>query len=400
MRIGFLFNHEQTHQIAHSLPVAVALSRLAPDLPVTLLSGSATQTAEIRRLAARLPEHRCALVELAAAERPAWPLRLLGRLAPVDRFANLRANLELFAGFDVLVVPEKTSLFLKTRFGLSHLKFVHTRHGAGDRAVGFDSASGRFDLVLMSGPKIRDRLRAAGQLDHTRWAIVGYPKFDTVDLAAKPDLFGNGRPTVLYNPHPSPHLSSWYRMGREILEFFYRSQDYNLIFAPHVMLFERSLSISLDPLSIARPGRIPARYRDCSHMLIDTGSPASTDMTYTLAADIYLGDASSQIYEFLVRPRPCLFANPNRLTWQGDANFAHWQAGPVFETLDRLAPLLGQAEADFAAFRPVQERLFSYSFDLTAEPSGQRAAQALLDWLADTGTWTGAATGGGDRRVV
>lgn len=29
-------------------------------------------------------------------------------------------------------------------------------------------------------------------------------------------------------------------------------------------------------------------------------------MTYTPAADIYLGDVSSQSYEFLLDPRPCL----------------------------------------------------------------------------------------------
>ena len=27
MRIGFLFNHDQIHQMAHSLPVAMALAR-------------------------------------------------------------------------------------------------------------------------------------------------------------------------------------------------------------------------------------------------------------------------------------------------------------------------------------------------------------------------------------
>jgi hypothetical protein len=27
MRIGFLFNHDQVHQVAHSLPIALALAR-------------------------------------------------------------------------------------------------------------------------------------------------------------------------------------------------------------------------------------------------------------------------------------------------------------------------------------------------------------------------------------
>src|SRR3546814_8277328 len=87
-------------------------------------------------------------------------------------------------------------------------------------------------------------------------------------------------------------------MGRDVLEFFRASPDYNLIFAPHVVLYQRGLRHGARPLG---------RYRNRPNMLIDTGSLASIDMTYTLAADIYLGDVSSQVYEFMLQPRPYLF---------------------------------------------------------------------------------------------
>ena len=328
---------------------------------------------------ARFGTSGCRLVEIAVPQ--SLLSRWLGALAPVDRLAALRANLDLFAGLDLLVVPEKTSLLLKTRFGLSTLKFVHTRHGAGDRAVGFDKSSGLFDLVLLSGQKIADRLDAAGLL--RRHAIVGYPKFDTVDLQARPDPFGNGRPTVMYNPHPAPHLSSWYRWGRDVLEFFRTSPHYNLIFAPHVMLFRRRLHIGLDPLRAAVTGRVPENLRGLPHVLIDEGSAKSVDMTHTLSADLYLGEASSQIYEFLARPRPCLFLDAHQTPWQGDANFAHWQAGPVLGDIRQLGTALEQAFASHAQYRPVQERLFAYSFDLTDTPSSTRAARAILKFLAE-----------------
>lgn len=378
-KVGFLFNHEQTHQIAHALPVALALKREAPALDVALISSTAKQSAEIRRLETRFPPHGCRLVEIGAPQGKLS--RWLGALAPVDRLAALRAHLDLFAGLDVLVVPEKTSLLLKTRFGLTNLKFVHTRHGAGDRAVGFDKSSALFDLVLLSGQKIADRLQEAGLL--RRHAIVGYPKFDTVDLNARPDPFGNGRPTVMYNPHPAPHLSSWYKWGAEVLEFFRRSQRYNLIFAPHVMLFRRKLHIGLDPVRASFTGTVPDALRGLPHVLIDEGSAKSVDMTHTLSADLYLGEASSQIYEFLARPRPCLFLDAHRSRWQGDANFAHWQAGPVLGDIRDLGSALDQAFASHAQYRPVQERLFSYSFDLTEVPSSTRAARAILKFLAE-----------------
>ena len=84
-----------------------------------------------------------------------------------------------------LHVAEKTSLILKTRYGLTDLKIVHTRHGAGDRAIGFNPESAKFDLVLVSGPKIRDRLIAEAGLTPDQIALVGYPKFEAADAARR-----------------------------------------------------------------------------------------------------------------------------------------------------------------------------------------------------------------------
>jgi len=233
----------------------------------------------------------------------------------------------------------------------------------------------------MSGEKIRDRLAERGLLRPGGHAIVGYPKFDLFKNDKAASLFSNGRPTVLYNPHPSPALSSWYRMGHQVLEYFARSDRFNLIFAPHVMLFAKRFNIALSPFSLGHVPPVPRRFRECSHILIDTGSRASTDMSYTRAADIYLGDASSQIYEFLARPRPCIFLNPNGHNWQGDENFAHWRAGEVIGDIAGLASALDSAMADGSAYRCQQERLFSYSIDLNRTPSSQRAAQAIIDYL-------------------
>ena len=250
------------------------------------------------------------------------------------------------------MAPEKTSLLLRSTGGLESLKFVHTRHGAGDRAIGFDRRSGEFDLVLMSGEKIRDRLQAAGLIDAGGYAIVGYPKFDACSVpdGARPRLFANDRPTVLYNPHCSPRLSSWFDDGLKVLEAFYRSGKYNLIFAPHVMLFRKRIQISLKPLRVAWTGTVPERYLACPHILVDLGSERSTDMTYTEAADLYLGDVSSQIYEFLRRPRPCAFIDSHATDWQGDGNFRHWTCGKVLKSADDLIAAVDEAFASHADY--------------------------------------------------
>ncbi|MBX9729261.1 MAG: hypothetical protein K2X31_10160 [Sphingopyxis sp.] len=381
-KIGFLFNHAAGHQAAHSLPIAAALSSSA-DVRI-FVSGGAGE-AEIRRLweQAGYSGQDPRITTLRPASRGAdWLSRLTGGAVPTDRVSILARNRELFNELDALVVPEKTSTLLKTRLGLDHLPLIHTRHGAGDRAIGFDKASARFDLVLMSGEKVRDRLAAAGLLKPDGHAIVGYPKFDT--QLGDPDrspLFDNDRPTILYNPHPSPALSSWYRDGNRILEWFAKQDQFNIVFAPHVMLFAKRWTVGLSPPSIARVPDIEAALRNHRHIRIDTGSQSSIDMTYTNRADIYLGDASSQVYEFLRYPRPCIFWDSFGQNWRDNPDFAHWTAGPVVHSTDELSDALRIAIGQPRLYEVAQQALFAYSFDLTSVPSAQRAADAILVWL-------------------
>lgn len=383
MRIGFLFNHDQVHQVAHSLPVALALARGAPDADIVVATTNPRLSAEVVRLGAGLIGNRIRLVELGLTRRSSRLLKgALEAVLPAAKLLVYGDNLDFFRGLDVLVVAEKTSLILKTRHGLKDLKIVHTRHGAGDRAIGFDKASAGFDHVLVSGRKILDRLVGEAGVDPARISVVGYPKFDVAAGAgAVRPLIDDGRPVVLYNPHVSPHLSSWYTAGRQVLDWFVEHDDYHLIFAPHVMLFERPFVLTIDKLRIDRPGRIEERYLRAPNIHIDLGSRASTTMAYTNRADIYLGDASSQVYEFLLKPRPCLFLNPHRLAWRGDPNFAHWQAGQVIEAVDELGPALACAHRQHArAYRPAQQSLLDASFDLTDELSSVRAARAVAQF--------------------
>lgn len=380
-RFGFLFNHDQTHQIAHSLPIALELARLRPDADIVIATTNPRIGAAVRAmLPADLPSN-IRHIELNLGGVSRWTERMAGRLIPVRKLLIYRDNLDFFRSLDVLVVAEKTSLVLKNRYGLDRLKIVHTRHGAGDRAIGFDAASREFDHVLCSGPKIRDRLIRESGVAPDRISIVGYPKFDACAVPhsqAKLPFDTLGRKVVLYNPHPSPRLSSWFRHGRGVLDHFLASDEYFLIFAPHVMLFERKLVVSIAPLAIATPGTIDRKYHECPHIHIDLGGPACVNMTYTNGADLYLGDVSSQIYEFLYTPRPCLFLNSHNVEWEGDANYAHWRAGPVIAGPDQLAAGFGNAFGEQERlYRPIQQEMFAQSFSLTERPSAVRAAEVV-----------------------
>ncbi|UYV15217.1 CDP-glycerol glycerophosphotransferase family protein [Porphyrobacter sp. ULC335] len=381
-RICFLFNHDQTHQLAHSLPIAMALAARAEHRIVLAYTKPAIR-AEIERQADPALLAKVELVHLTLKRSGSQALaNLLERLVPANKLLIYRDNLDFFASFDAVVVSEKTSLLLKTLYGLENVKLVHTRHGAGDRAIGFNKESAGFDLVLVAGPKIRDRLIAEAGLTTEQIALVGYPKFDLcagnrfVDAFPAPD-----RPTVLYNPHPSPALSSWFKHGAAVLEAFRNQDRYNLIFAPHVMLFERKWVVTVDPPSLARVVPPSPKLRAEPRIHVDTGSAASSDMSYTNRADIYIGDVSSQVYEFMHTPRPCLFLNAHGVDWQGDPNYLHWRAGPVLESADGLLDAIDAAVASHPEYAATQQALIDATFSLSERASAERAADAIGAFL-------------------
>ncbi len=384
MRVGFLFNHDQVHQVAHSLPVALELARACLDVEIIIATTNDRLAAQIGRLAGENLPRSIALKSLNLRRPLSRSVKAaFGRLAPAAKWLVYSDNLEFFKSLDLLVVTERTSLALKTRFGLSKPLMILTDHGAGDRAIGFGKSAALFDHILAAGPKIRDRLTREAGVDPQRLTITGYPKFDSPAGHDRPFKFRDSdKPIVLYNPHITPHLSSWYKQGRAVLDFFLKNDHYNLIFAPHIMMFERDILFSIDKFRVALPGKLRAKYGSAPNIHVDLGSPALSDMTYTNCADIYLGDVSSQVYEFLRTPRPCLFINAHKLAFHGDPNFAHWQAGPVIEGVRDLGVALNATIRDHAQiYAPIQKVLFDHTFDLTSEPSSVRAARAISGLL-------------------
>jgi len=357
----------QTHQIPHSLPIAAELAIQHPDWDIRLVCSSDDQERLVRRLVALYPEARLAIDRFRVGALLRWHQRWIGAGIP-EKTLTLFRNLGYFADVDAIVVPERTTLILRKLHLLPASKrMIWTSHGAGDRAIGYAADLIRFDFQLLAGPKQVQRMRADGCLREGRFHVGCYPKFDLVGrLAARREkLFANDRPTVLYNPHFEPGLSSWPRDGFRVLDFFAQSADWNLIFAPHIRMFDRE-----DPATLARL----EPYRRLPHLRIDTGSDASIDMTYTQAADVYLGDVSSQIAEFMVRPRPCLFINSHGVRWQGNPDYLFWELGPVIDS----AASIGQALADAVSTHPQwiarQRDYFRDTFDAEPDAIGRSAA--------------------------
>ena len=115
--------------------------------------------------------------------------------------------------------------------------------------------------------------------------------------------------------------------------------------------------------------------------LWSTGSARSVDMTYTLAGDIYLGDVSSQIYEWIIRPRPAIFLNSHAGNWAEDPNYAHWHLGPVLDNLLALPAALATASAPQDPFRTAQEAAREANFAQSDRSASQRCALEISQIL-------------------
>ncbi|WP_207457110.1 sensor domain-containing protein [Azospirillum sp. SYSU D00513] len=370
MRVAFLYN-AQFHQILHSLPFALELSAM-PGVDVDILSPTQAHQDFIADLARLYPEHQAVQKRL---EEPGW-LKLahaLYRSTVPPKALTLFANRRLLDGYDALVVPERSTTVVR-RFGVTRPKLIHTAHGAGDRATAIDPRIKLFDFFLVPGPKTASWLLERGLVRPGGYAVGAYAKLDIVRRLGerKPRLFPTDKPVILYNPHFKGSLSSWPKWGEAILDRLAAQDRYNVIFAPHVRLF--------DPPSPADYERF-TRFRDLPHMLIDLGSARSVDMTYTAAADLYLGEVSSQVYEFLLEPRPCVFLNAHHVAWQGNERYGSWTLGPVVERVDALMEAIDRAFASHGSLLAAQREAVERTFDLGIPEPGRFGARRLHDYL-------------------
>ena len=374
IRVCFLFN-AQRHQLLHGVSTAARLAQ-RQDFEVHLASPNAGHLEYAKSLVSRLGGadlryHRIGSPLLSLAQTVAG-----GEVPP--KALTLLTAASYLNRFDAIALPERTSLLLR-RMGVRRPYFIHLDHGAGDRAAGFDPRIADFDMVLMAGEKHRARMMREHLIREGRYAVVGYPKFDAADAARDPDWrpFADDRPVVLYNPHFSA-LGSWERFGADVLSCFAGQDRYNLIVAPHVRLMDGRVAAG-------RWAGLLAEFQDSPRILIDTGSDRAIDMTYTTLADVYLGDVSSQVYEFLRTPRPCVFFNAKGVDWQGDENYGHWRFGPVLDTAADLLDAIDAARRNHPDFLETQVTGVAETFATGPEAASERAAQAIENYMKRSG---------------
>lgn len=368
-RVGFVYLDELQH-IHHFLSPAVALAKM-PGVAVDIFTYQ-DEHKYLRELLNLLEASDINIVELSTYAYRKVLEKWRKRKQPSALYI-FKKHKKKFLAYDALVFTDHTAGVVKEARGKQPLpKLVFIDHGAGDGAYGYKDSHAMFDMVIVAGEKKAERLKKELPQHTFKLHIGGYAKFDLV-RAEQPQFnpFGNDKPVVLYCPHFSRELSSWYKMGLDVLEFFYNQEQFNLIFAPHYNLFNKK--------GFEDPGSIPQKYHSANHIFIDTGSRRSVNMTYTLNSDIYLGDVSSQVYEFMFRPRPLIFINAHRINWQADENYLMWRAGKVVSSIAAMEEALATTASWPQKLLSEEEKLFRYTFYKPAEAAGPRIARLLMD---------------------
>jgi hypothetical protein len=142
--------------------------------------------------------------------------------------------------------------------------------------------------------------------------------------------------------------------------------------APHIRLFhDASRKARETVLAWSVPGKI----------LIDLDSDRLVDMTYTSQADVYLGDVSSQVYEFLAQPRPCVFLNAHDVSWQQDPSYRFWTLGEVVADPALLLAAIDRSFAEHPRFAEAQRIALVDSVGGDPANAAARGAAALAGFL-------------------
>lgn len=368
--IAFLFIGG-AHQVFHLAPVAAELSRKLPDATVSCLYSDEPTEAALREVKETLD---APAMRLEHVSPPAWA----EALARAVRHRSLRKGPLLLRlasrlkGAKAIVTPERTSAALR-KLGLKKALIIHFRHGAGDRALKSEKKLKDFDWIVSPGQKGNDRAAGFTGISPDRVRSSGYVKLDYVARRGRsgPGLFPNDKPVVVYNPHFDRSISSW-PIARQVIEAFRAQDRYNLVLAPHMRLADDMAPEELREWEdLAQDGGI----------IVDFRSNRLIDMTYTAAADIYLGDRSSQVYEFLSTARPVVFLNAHQASWQGDPHFAAWELGEVVEQAGDVIAAIDRARANHPACKDRQIAAIERAYG-SFQGASARAADIIIEALA------------------
>ncbi len=369
MKIAFLFIAE-AYQTYHGYTIALELAK-RDGCDVVAYYNDPTVPGHLQRIA---DANGVQPVPVKRLKRGflGWIIQSV-RILGMAKNQVMRANMDELLSYDIIVSVENTVAWLAKRRKSGRPVFVFKSHGAGDRDVAWHPRIAEFDLLLPHGSKTAERYLEQGLGRPNAIVTTGYLKTDVTERLreGKQALFENDRPVVIYNPHKDRKQSSWRQAIEPMLDQFSGQDQFNLIVAPHIKMFRRR----------SEQARQRWENRSTKSILIDTCSDRLLNNSYTVAADIYIGDVSSQVYEFTARPRPCVFLNFNKIEWRDNPNYLFWQMGEVIEDPDEILAAVARARELHPQYIEIQKKLTSDALGDDIQNGAKYAADAIIDYF-------------------
>lgn len=359
------------HQFLHGAPAIADLSARY-DVKVIAYVNSSTDGEILQTMLTGLGGGQ---TDIRVMKLPRWA-RIMSRQSKALRLIIWARSIR---SARAILVLERTSTLLKRLPGHCPA-LIHIPHGVGGprRAGGggVDPRFALFDKVLLAGQADYETTMRLNMLPPEKLSIVGQVKIAglrKLGQLERKSLFANGRRTILYNPHFHARRGSWEKFGKNIIDMFARQERYNLIVAPHVRLFQET-----DPAATSEY----VRSLDCDHIIFDPGSNRSMDMTYTLAADAYLGDFSSQLFEFLIYPRPCVFIDQLGDDGADDTKLpVMWRLGQCVTRAEEIMPAMHASFETHERYASLQRETMTHEIGDPEIPADKNAADIIYAML-------------------
>ena len=352
---------EEPYFIFHSIGLAIELARRKEN-EVSILFNSRNER-DIKQI---LPKnHSIKLTRVT----PPWIIQL-----PLYLEMKLNYRKSIFKKYkatlaqqDVFISSLYNDLIIREVIAPNKIKMVYTAHGPANGPYCFNDLVKQFDFFFCASKKEAEIRREMGQVKANNYCIGGYLKLDAAQ-PKKLNVFHDNREVILYNPHWDKKLSSFFKYGFDILDFFKDHPTMNLIFAPHALLTKRNFLLR----------RRLKRYEKHANIHMDFGSNRSHDFSYVAAADVYLGDVSSQALEFcLLEPRKCIFIDVKQ---NKGTRYISWGLGDVYANGFSIAHALNQIDASYDdQYKTKQKRLIEEVFTI---PKEKTSTETFADELS------------------
>ena len=350
-RIYFCYN-QSIHHIYHSLFVAIELSNIQDTYEVVVLSTSREASDIIQGELKTIPNR----INFQPVYHPGYSRKdfYLGWFA---FFCRLRMQRPAA----VIVTDYYDNIF--RQLGIKTF-WVYLPHGLLNREFGSDPHIRDYDLAIVPGARdMQGFTKRLGPLPKA--VIAGYSKLDYLHYhqLQPPALFREKKPVILYNPHFEPLLSSFFDQGKQLMEALAATGKYNLIFMPH-------------------PDLARKHYREVQAL---KGLPNTVvidrpriNLDYLAAADVYITDVSSSVFEWLYFDKPALFFNTKNIDWHNNPFYGSWVLGQVARTIPEMLAAVEDALSPNDNFRGIRKQVLQECFANREKPVSRMIAELII----------------------